>query len=95
MFHHDKAMYKYLRFLSVICILFGVVVGFGEIQQFSDPNYSININGVERSDAEAKLISLFIPMFFIIAGVVLNKVSYKDVKNVRKARSIVRSILKK
>ncbi|BBN82256.1 hypothetical protein PA25_22410 [Pseudoalteromonas sp. A25] len=92
---NDNLKYKYLRFFGVLCIIFGVLSGYDAFQLISNPAATVVINGVERSDAEAKLMSFFLPVIFIAVGVVLNLVTRNDVANIRRAENTLWSIFRK
>jgi len=92
MIQYDNFLYKYIRFFGVLSIVVGIFWGVGEIQRFSDPDYSIMINGIERSDAEAKFLALIMPIILIVAGGLMNFITREDVRNVQKAKRISRSI---
>ena len=89
----NNAKYKYLKFFGALCIAFGVLSGFDAFSIFNDPNITITINGVERTDAEAKILVLLFPVLMI--GIVLNLISYQDVSNINKARNTFYSIFRK
>ena len=91
----NNAKHKYLKFFGALCIAFGFMSGFDVFSSFNDPNFTVDINGVERSDAEAKLMALFLPIMFIVVGVVLNLVSLNDVSNINKARDTFWNIFTK
>jgi len=91
---YDNFLYKYIRFFGVLSIVVGIFWGAGEIQRFSDPDYSIMINGIERSDLEAKFTTLIMPIILIVSGVLTNFITRKDIRNVQKARRISWSIFK-
>ena len=65
---------------------FGLISGFDALQVFNDPNATVILNGVERTDAEAKLTVLYMPVISIVAGIVLNLTSLNDVQKVNRAR---------
>lgn len=94
MIQYDNFLYKYIRFFGVLSIVVGVFWGVGEIRLFSDPDYTIMVNGIERNDGEAKFMALIMPIVLIISGVLMNFVTRDDVKNVQKARRVSLSIFK-
>ena len=91
----NNAKYKYLKFFGALCIAFGVISGFDALSVFNDPNITVNVNGVDRTDVEAKLLVLFYPVLMIVIGIVLNLISYQDVSKINKARNTFWSIFRK
>lgn len=91
----NNAKHKYLKFFGAVCIVFGLLTGFGVVSSLTDPNFTVNINGVERNDAEAKMLALFFPILMIVIGIVLNLISFNDVSNINKARDAFWTIFRK
>lgn len=91
----DRAKYKYIKFFGYLCILFGLLSGYGAIQNFFDPDFFVVINDVKRSDPEAKLISLVFPALAIFIGILLNLISKNEVTSINNARDKFWSIFKK
>jgi len=58
--------------LGWACIALGLISGFDALLVFNAPNAFVILNGAERSDAEAKLIVLYIPVILLVVGIVLN-----------------------
>lgn len=90
-----RAKYKYLKFFGYLFILFGLVGGYGAIQNFFDPDFFVFINDVKCSDPEAKLINLAFPVVAIVIGVLLNLISQNEVTSINNARDKFWSIFKK
>ena len=82
----NKGKHQYLKFFGWVCITFGLISGFDALQVFNDPNATVILNGIERTDAEAKLTVLYIPIIFIVVGTVLNLISLNDVQKMNSAR---------
>lgn len=90
----DRAKYKYFMFFGCLCIFFGLVSGYDAIQNLYDPDFFVVINDVKRSDPEAKLISLALPVLAIFIGILLNLISQNDVTSINNARDKFWSIFK-
>ena len=82
----NNGKHQYLKLFGWVCIAFGLISGFDALQVFNDPNATVILNGIERTDAEAKLTVLFIPVIFIVFGIVLNLISLDDVQKINSAR---------
>jgi len=91
----NNGKHQYLKFFGWVCIAFGLISGFNALQVFNDPNAIVILNGVERTDAEAKLSVLYVPVISIVVGIVLNLISFNDVQKVNRARDKFWSIFHK
>lgn len=92
---NDRAKYKHLKFIGYLFILFGLVTGYGAIQNFFDPDFYVIIDGVKRSDSEAKFIRIVFPVVAIFIGILLNLISQSEVTSINIARNKFWSIFKK
>lgn len=91
----DNLKHNSLRFIGMICIIFGLFAGFDAIQLFLDAEATVVINGVKRSDAEAKLMQLYIPAISVVVGIALTLMTKKDLVTIRRAQNTFWSIFKK
>ncbi len=81
-----------LRLIGVLFICVGVLLGYSAFEALFDPSVTINLNGVERNDAEAKMFSLILPLILIFAGAVLCISKGENLTSLHKARETFWSI---
>ncbi|CAM4187701.1 hypothetical protein [Pseudoalteromonas byunsanensis] len=81
-----------LRFIGVLFICVGGIFVFSAFETLFDPSVVINLNGVERNDAEAKMFSLMLPLVFIFVGLALCISKGETLTNIHKDRETFWSI---
>ncbi|WP_462158269.1 hypothetical protein [Pseudoalteromonas sp. GB56] len=81
-----------LCLIGVLFICVGVLLGYSAFEALFDPGVTINLNGVERNDAEAKMFSLILPLILIFAGAALCISKGENLTSLHKARETFWSI---
>jgi hypothetical protein len=63
---------KFPKILGFLLVCFGLILGYSAFEVILDPNATVVVNDVVRSDMEAKIFALIIPALLITVGTVLN-----------------------
>lgn len=83
---------KTLRLFGVVFTCAGLIFGYFAVEAMFDPSVTINLDGAERNDAEAKMINLILPIVFILVGLALCLSKGETLTNIHKARESFWSI---
>ena len=75
-----------LRFVGLIFIIGGFLLGYSAYEAMLDPNVSVVLNGVTRNDAEAKLTGLIVPCIITVVGFWLCLSKRESLTNLHKIR---------
>ncbi|MGA4606303.1 MULTISPECIES: hypothetical protein [Pseudoalteromonas] len=83
---------KTLRLIGILLICAGVILGYLAFDALFDPSVAINLNGVERNDAEAKMFSFILPLVLIFVGSALCISKGENLTNLHKIRETFWSV---
>lgn len=81
-----------LRVIGFVFICGGLIMGYSALETMLDPNATVMLNGVSRSDLEAKLSLLVAPCIITAVGIWLCFSNEKSLTNLHKVRESFWSI---